>query len=368
MARQTFRGGCLALFIGTVLQCVAAETGQPTAEVDFTTSIPKRGLEGNVEEVFSLGPSGTIQVTDETASAVYQPETSGNSAGTLTDPYGAAYRYMNGACDFTKTVQFKDVFPGYTAKLWTREESGSSERGRDSAGKVVMYTFKNPPAEYLSVGLSFCVRFKTVSAAGSDSQTTVSTPSIPSSSESADHPNSGETDGEDDGGDDAENIPSDEMLRPPTAPERPGNPVTKPENGLNEDQVSPPGHHDPVPPQVNPSVPQAPDSDTQPQEHQDAVPGPGSGTQNDNVSVHPSNPPTDHAGQQQPPSDKVEEHVANDIEEGRGASLRRLDGAAAANEAYLTIVIHSAAWNSARGVGAVLCPLFIVAATLLQMY
>ncbi|KFG32116.1 Toxoplasma gondii family A protein [Toxoplasma gondii p89] len=368
MARRIFRGGCSVLFIGTVLQCVAAESGQPTAEVDFSTIIPKGGLEGDVEEVFSLGSSGTIRVTDETASAVYQPEISENSSGTLTDAYSAAYRYMNGACDFTKTIQFKDVFPRYTAKLWTREESESGERGRDAAGKVVMYTFKTPPAEYLSVGLSFCMRFKTVSAAGSDSQTTVSTPSIPSSSESADHTNSGEADGGDDDRDDAESIPSDEKPTPPTAPEVPGNPVTKPENGLDENQVSPPGQHSPVPPQVNPIVPQAPDSGTQPQEHQDVVSRPGGGTQNDNVPVHPSDPPTEDSGQQQPPSNKVEEQVANDLEEGRGASLRRLDGAAAVNEAYLTIVVHSAAWNSARGVGTVLGPLLIVATTLLHIY
>ncbi|ESS34655.1 Toxoplasma gondii family A protein [Toxoplasma gondii VEG] len=114
---QTLRAVCLFLIIGTFLSSATIETTSKTA-VDFTVTILKDGLEKNVEQVMNLGPSGTLRVTDETAEAVYQPENNNGTDGTLTGPYDSAYSFENGACDFTKTLNFKEAFPGYTKPIW----------------------------------------------------------------------------------------------------------------------------------------------------------------------------------------------------------------------------------------------------------
>ncbi|KYK65269.1 Toxoplasma gondii family A protein [Toxoplasma gondii TgCatPRC2] len=118
MEGQTLRAVCLFLIIGTFLSFATIETKASKNPVDFTVTILKDGLEKNVEQVMNLGPSGTLRVTDETAEAVYQPENNNGADGTLTSPYDSAYRFENGACDFTKTLNFKEAFPGYTKPMW----------------------------------------------------------------------------------------------------------------------------------------------------------------------------------------------------------------------------------------------------------
>ncbi|KEP62265.1 UNVERIFIED_CONTAM: Toxoplasma gondii family A protein [Hammondia hammondi] len=186
MEGQILRVVCLTLLVGTLLSCSASETNVPSAEVDFTATIPETGLARDVEQVFFLGPSNTLRVIDETAQAVYLPRANESTDLNESEMYTVAYRYKNGACDFTQIFQFNDAFPSYATPLWVREEQSSAVIQKRAAAKRVMYTFTNPPAEFLSSGLSFCVRFKTVLASGSSSQTSTPSPSSSRSSSSGD--------------------------------------------------------------------------------------------------------------------------------------------------------------------------------------
>ncbi|KEP62267.1 UNVERIFIED_CONTAM: Toxoplasma gondii family A protein [Hammondia hammondi] len=187
MERHIFRAVCLALLTETVSHCVASEnSATPKTKADVTTTIPKAGLKGDVEQVFSLGPSGTLQITDETGTAVYLPNPGEDVDGALLDLYGFAYRYEKGACDFNKTVKFKDAFPGYDKSLWVQLKSSAEDNGKTSQTGTVRYRFTNPPAKYLGGGLSFCVRFQTVLSSGSTSLTSTPSPSSSGSTGSAD--------------------------------------------------------------------------------------------------------------------------------------------------------------------------------------
>ncbi|ESS34604.1 Toxoplasma gondii family A protein [Toxoplasma gondii VEG] len=126
MKGSNFRAACLTLLVGAALSCVATESSDPKTEADFTATIPKGGLEKNVEKVFNLGPSGALQVTDETDSAVYLPEKNKSSSETVADRFSVAYQYENGACGFTKRIKFNGVFPGYATPLWVVEELTST--------------------------------------------------------------------------------------------------------------------------------------------------------------------------------------------------------------------------------------------------
>ncbi|KYF40475.1 Toxoplasma gondii family A protein [Toxoplasma gondii ARI] len=182
MKGQIRRAVCLTLLVGTVISCYASETNEHSGEADFITTIPKTGLIKNVEQVFSLGPSSTLRVVDDTGKAIYLPKATESTDQNSPETYTTAYPYRHGGCDFTEKILFKDVFPGYQSPLWVREESDSESIEKGSSAKSVVYTFTNPSAQYLGRGLSFCVRFKTVLPSGSSFQT--STPS-PSSSGSA---------------------------------------------------------------------------------------------------------------------------------------------------------------------------------------
>ncbi|PIL95991.1 Toxoplasma gondii family A protein, partial [Toxoplasma gondii COUG] len=186
MEGQLFRAMCLALLMNSVLPSVASETNHLTPEADFTATIPKSGLERNVEKVFSLGPSDRVQVIDETASAVYLPQKSGTNEDNSSGQYGTAYLFLNGTCDFDKTIQLKDAFPGYPNPLWVREESSSSGKDEEASSKrSVRYIFTNPPEEHLGKVTSFCVRFKTVQASGSNTETSTTAPTTSATSSGA---------------------------------------------------------------------------------------------------------------------------------------------------------------------------------------
>ncbi|KEP62261.1 UNVERIFIED_CONTAM: toxoplasma gondii family A protein [Hammondia hammondi] len=354
MEGQTLRTVCLTLMIGTFLSCAAIQTKTSTTAVDFTVTIPKEGLEKNVEQVFNLGPSGTLRVTDETAEAVYQPE-SNSTDETLTDPYGSAYRFENGACDFTKTLSFKEVFPGYTKPLWVHEVSGSVETDKDSSGRTVTYTLANPPAQYLGESLSFCVRFKTVLATGSNSST--DSPTTPPATQ-------------DSGGTTPEGNPSPEIhdtpgLPPHPDPDRPptseGN--SDPDNEQEEPQTENDGAEDK-------------EEDEEQQLIRDGSLGVGS---NGSVVQPPSTPSNSQTGETRnsdpapvttpaPKPGTESQHLgSNDVEGSGEAQLRRLSATPAETNAFLTIVVHSASCGFAGGMRALPVLLLSVATALLRI-
>ncbi|KYF40489.1 Toxoplasma gondii family A protein [Toxoplasma gondii ARI] len=358
MARQLFRVVCLTLVTGTVLSCAASEK-EPTATADFTATIPKTGLERSVEKVFFLGPSNTLQVIDQTGAAVYLPEKSANTQESSSKPYSVAYRFENGACDFTKTVEFKDIFPDYTTAVWDQEQKDTS--GGESAEKVVKYRFTNPPAEYLGEGLSFCVRFKTILAAGLGSPTKTSTSST----------SHGGSDGQ---------TPGDETTEEESPQEQ--GPSQGPVDGSSPGDGSQ-GHSEEVGQQL-PSVGQGEEEE----ENSDigaspATPGVVAGGA-DSPAV-PGEPPAHNAEKDQgspslfnPQGKVTEEKGRLDHDEGHegedatqeptGVNVRRLDAPALVQDAYLTIVVHSAAWSSASGIGVSSGILITVTVTLLQIW
>ncbi|CBZ56340.1 unnamed protein product [Neospora caninum Liverpool] len=358
MERQLFRAACLTLILGTVLSCVASDTTGLETEADFKTTIPKEGLQRDLEQVFSLGPSSTLQVIDETGKAVYLPEPSQSVDGASSGPYSAVYRFDNGACDFSKTIEFKDAFPGYTKPLWVHEDSDSVESGKVSVRGPVRYTFTNPPEEYLGGGLSFCVRFKTVVAAGSDAETSTSTPSTAESSGSGGYP-SGELPDADSGGGDE-----------------------NPKDQTEEAPAPPSGTSDKEPAQNNPGS-GGPGSEQGQDSHHQSVPAPDVSQGSSSLSKQDSrdlNRKTDvlrkNVPESSPLSTSTEKSAettlsatenGHEVQSGKGednrAPLRRLADTPAVKEAYLTVVVHSAAWGSAGGMGAPLGLLLTAVAT-----
>ncbi|CBZ56346.1 unnamed protein product [Neospora caninum Liverpool] len=349
MERQLFRAVCLPLLLGTVLSCVASETSEQKPAANFTTTIPKEGLERDVEQVFYLGPSSTLQVIDETGKAKYLPEPSTSSDASLAESYPAAYQFENGACDFSKTVDFKAAFPGYTKPLWVADEKGSGASGEASSGGPVRYTFTNPPAECLSGVLSFCVRFKTVLAAGSDSATSSSTAGTTENSDLSTQP--GDTgEGEEEGEGDNKPTQPNGGVSPP----KPGAGGTNvvPENGVS-------GGKGP------PSAAEIPDQGVSSNGgiEGDRLPEKiGSPEHTSDTQVVDTNLPASitfststekSAETTLSATENGHEVQSGDAEDNRAPS-RRLGDTPAVKEAYLTVVVHSAAWGSAGGMGAAL--------------
>nr|CCA30031.1 hypothetical protein NCLIV_069050 [Neospora caninum Liverpool]CEL71244.1 TPA: hypothetical protein BN1204_069050 [Neospora caninum Liverpool] len=351
MEGQLFRAVCLTLLMGTVLSCVASETSQQKFEANFTTTIPKEGLERDVEQVFYLGPSSTLQVIDETGKAKYLPEPSQSDDEASSGPYTAAYLFENGACDFTQTVEFKDAFQGYTKPLWVLEESDSVETEGASMGGPLRYTFTNPSAEYLGGGSSFCVRFKTVLATGSDSHTKTSTPATSSQ---------GDSQGS-----------------------------SKPENGEALEQNQNGGG--PSPPSAGNPGPSEQDSDRPEEEgvgglseeakaESPVLPPHSSSIVDSGLSSHESPPTTDaHQANQKTeqglspapedagasvPGKDGDGLSSSSIEEHIGSRLRRLSEDPPVKDAFLTIVVHSGALSIAGGMSALSVFLLALAASL----
>ncbi|CBZ56343.1 unnamed protein product [Neospora caninum Liverpool] len=397
MERQIFRAVCLTLLMGTVLSCMASQTSKPTAEADFTTTIPTEGLERDVEQVFSLGPSATLQVIDETGNAKYLPETIESHAEASSGPYSAAYRFDNGACDFSKTIEFKDAFPGYTKPLWVHEESDSVESEKVSVGGPVRYTFTNPPAEYLGGGLSFCVRFKTVVAAGSDAETSTSTPSTSSADSSTEPPPAAPPleqpepqQGEDQSG--AEGGGSGGGGGGGSGAGEPGSagPVAG-ENGDKKTRKEPTDHGEKVdvlrlPSELKGAQRLRHGGGSQPQsgapkanENPAATPAPFSTEETSGDKVQsPTSAPTETStptidvsvpedGQVTGDANARADGQEDSVSEKSGTLSRRLSDTNAGKEAYLTILVHSAASDFANGLSATSVFLLAAAATLLPI-
>ncbi|CBZ56339.1 unnamed protein product [Neospora caninum Liverpool] len=361
MQRQLFRAVCLTLLLGTVLSCVASETSEQKPAADFTTTIPKEGLERDVEQVFYLGPSSTLQVIDETGKAKYLPEPSTSSDESLAESYPAAYRFENGACDFTQTVEFKDAFQGYTKPMWVLEESDSVETEGASMGGPLRYTFTNPSAEYLGGGSSFCVRFKTVLATGSDSVTT-STTSRTSNGDSNSRPPSTVRPEPD--------VPSNEdgQENRPNADQPPEPSPSLPGSGGHQDSSA--GEdgkaegHEQAAQKPNPNLSSVPSGTTGINASSPELPP--EGTEQD-LESHSVAEFTQNTTEGTPPAIEDGDAVGIAIRGHNGAPLRRLDETPATEEAYLTLIVHSAAWSSEGRMGAFTAVLLTVAVTLLQV-
>ncbi|CBZ56337.1 unnamed protein product [Neospora caninum Liverpool] len=360
MERQLFRAVCLTLLVGAVLSCVASETSEQKTEVDFTATIPKGGLERDVQQVFSLGPSGKLQVVDETGDAVYLPQPSEAADEPSSDPYSAAYLFENGACDFTKMVVFKEAFPGYTKPLWVSDETPSGESKKASTRGIVKYTFTNPPAEYVGGRVSFCVRFRTVLAAGSQSETNTGTGGTSSS------PGSGNS-----GGATIPNVPDTEDDKDQSVPEKPP---------PSEAVPHPPEDGDPDEPSVLPgqtdhnSVGESvvlPDSlRVAPSRAGIPAPSPESAARDTNPNVREYSPFSESREKPTDETLRVKEGssaIVTRIRGHDGAPPKRFDETPAVEEAYLTVVVHSAAWSSAAGMGGLPAVFLTVVAALLQV-
>ncbi|EPT25320.1 Toxoplasma gondii family A protein [Toxoplasma gondii ME49] len=356
MEGHIFRAFCLTLLVGSVLQCFASESSESTnTGPDFIAVIPKDGLEEeNVERVFSLGPSDTLQVIDETANAVYLPSASESTGEILSGDYTVAYRFANGSCDFSQTIVFRDAFLGYPTPLWVREESKPAKSGNVSPGGAVKYTFTHPPAEYLGGGLSFCVQFKTLLATGSGSQSTVSTTPPPATSDAAtpDIPPKPEEQNNQE-----QTEESDQQDSPVGGESGTDNSVQQEvEEGGKNDNGESGGSHD----SASGSDSQ---SNTQIQQQQQA----GQGTQNQNQeSAGGQSTTTEQPGAAQY-LHHDQEFVNGETGDYTSIQLRRLSGTPD-KEAYLTIVVHSAAWGSASGMTALSVSLLAVAAASLLIY
>ncbi|CBZ56338.1 unnamed protein product [Neospora caninum Liverpool] len=348
MEWQLFRAVWLALLIGAVLSCVASETSEQKSEADFTITIPKGGLERDVEQVFSLGPSGILQVIDETGKAKYLPEPSTTSDDALSEQYSVAYRFENGECDFTETVNFKDTFPVSSTPFWVREEATSGEDEKTSS-EVVKYMFTNPPAKDLGKGLSFCVRFKTVLAAGSDPQTNTST----------------ETPG---GG------------RPEGSTDAENQDTSGPAPELDPEHSSPDGESGSTGPGALPELEQEDQAQKEESGKGENVPSVDSATPNGGaispaISPEPASQvaipnmdgtvETTPRNASSPRPDKDDQDLDSDTSEPSRAQLRRLSANPSVKDAFLTVVVHSAAWGLASAMSELSVLLLPVAAALL---
>ncbi|KEP65104.1 UNVERIFIED_CONTAM: Toxoplasma gondii family A protein [Hammondia hammondi] len=162
MEHQALRAVLLTFLVATVVPCAASDTNEPESEPDFIVTIGSRGVEGNSQQVFFLGPSAALRVADYSGKAIFLPQPTSPDHDTGAS-YNLAYVYENGHCNFEKIVAYKDAFPGFPLQAWVRTSSDVSTLGESSAKSFPIYTFTNPPAEYLTGVVSFCVRFTTSS-------------------------------------------------------------------------------------------------------------------------------------------------------------------------------------------------------------
>ncbi|KEP65110.1 UNVERIFIED_CONTAM: hypothetical protein HHA_243110 [Hammondia hammondi] len=179
MKRQALRAVLLTFLVATVVPCTASDANEPESEPDFIVTIGSRGVEENSQQVFFLGPSATLRVVDEGNKAVLLPEPS-TTDGDNTPQFRVAYVFENGSCNFTKTLAYRDAFRGYSRPLWVRSSAHVGRGEEVPAGTVANYTFTSPPADSMSGGVSFCVRFTTSAAA--TTSTTTKSPTTPADS------------------------------------------------------------------------------------------------------------------------------------------------------------------------------------------
>ncbi|EPR56742.1 toxoplasma gondii family A protein, partial [Toxoplasma gondii GT1] len=176
MASAPVRVVCLAVLMASIRHCATSEVSDTLIKTDFSITIPKEGLQANVEKIFHLGPSQTLGVFDFSNSASYLPASSDSETGKRSsDQVGSsAFAFENGKCNFDRVIGYNQLFPGYETPLWVRASSSVNSDGDDST-KATTYKFTNPPEENLYGRVSFCIRFKTVGATEESDGTSVTT-------------------------------------------------------------------------------------------------------------------------------------------------------------------------------------------------
>ncbi|RQX70367.1 Toxoplasma gondii family A protein, partial [Toxoplasma gondii CAST] len=231
-----------------------------------------------------------------------------------------------------------------------------------SSKRSVRYIFTNPPEEYLGEVTSFCVRFKTVQASGSNTETSTTAPTTSATSSGA---QAGGT-----------TIPGNgDVTAKPENPEQNPEGSGTPSPPLN-DSIGSGGEDVPGPgatvggdqdeegkddklesPAAIPPV--AGDGAEGPESH----PEQGLPNENDNANLPPS--PTGDNGESE--AQKKADAQGGGDQLG-SARLRRLSVTPEAEEAFLTIVVHSSTWCVAGGISALSFLLSAAVAILLQVF
>ncbi|KEP61135.1 UNVERIFIED_CONTAM: Toxoplasma gondii family A protein [Hammondia hammondi] len=174
---MAYAPGCLvrlAVLMATLWPCTSSETSNSLIKTDFSITIPKEGLQADVQKTFHLGPSQTLGVFDFSNSASYLPTNLSSAHRSSDDVSSNAFVFESGACNLQKTIAYIQLFRGYETPLWIRTSS-SVKRNVDVPTTVTTYKFTNPPKENLNGGVSFCVRFKSDSTSTGSSDTSAST-------------------------------------------------------------------------------------------------------------------------------------------------------------------------------------------------
>ncbi|CBZ52001.1 unnamed protein product [Neospora caninum Liverpool] len=393
MERHAFQIVLLAFLLAAAVPCAASEASGSEPEPDFTVTISKEGITENSRREFSLGPSATLRVVDETGKATLlpAPTTAGDSEA---GQYSVAYVFENGQCNFEKTVAYKDAFPGYSQQLWVRTgtEAGT---GKEGTGEVGNYTFTNPPDEYLSGGVSFCVRF-TTSQSTTTTTTTTSTTAVDATDDSSTHTDSNSDLSSPVGGGLQPLLPggAQQGQGPAGAGEGQGPEVAgegQVTGGVGDGNSA--GKKDNrASPVVSAGEPASPKVQTAPLESESA--GPASVSLSTGDTPPKQEPTQDDAATTSPPSadsavslataapsstqadeptiepsTSVVGNAENRAADGDShARLRRLSGTEASEVKYLTIVVHSAASGSTAGTLTLSAALLALTASLLAIF
>ncbi|PFH36728.1 Toxoplasma gondii family A protein [Besnoitia besnoiti] len=399
-----------SLLVGAALHCSATGAGETTAEPESIITIPEDGVDVDEQTVVWLGPSKAFRVVDSTNAAIFMPQlTEAPSAEPSSEQMNSvAYVFENGGCDFTKTVEYKKLFPDYQKPLWVRDPAVKPLDGEEeSPAPAANYTFTNPPADVVGDGASFCVRFMMKR-----------TPQSPPVQPEGSHVGTEHDDKQDANFNDTSKVPVEAaptLKAGAESPSRPGgtNSFQESDNHAHEIRQSPsvqdedqvvnrgpdggstPGskgdleedrkeHSPSALPQAGPAPLKelAPESEVK---GPPILPSPdhqkiNSASESVSSSISPKGQGAGAAGpgKLQPGVQETAAEVPNGgvkkDEEGAAASsssvalagnqlhqpqarLRRLSGAAQTADKYLTIVVHSAAWSVAGGLVASLLAL-----------
>ncbi|PFH36735.1 Toxoplasma gondii family A protein [Besnoitia besnoiti] len=362
-----------ALLFGAVLHCSATDTGEPTVEPESIITIPEKGLQVDEHKIVWLGPSKSLRVVDSTNAAVFMPQSTVSPSVEPSSEHmnAVAYMFENGACDFTKTVEYKKLFSDYGKALWDRSPPSKEATAEEvSHSPVANYTFTNPPAEVLRELVSFCVRFVVTPGSSSSSGSSekpdeeLRPPSSGVPGDSVEQGNGVPGEPASPGGPNDESPENKEESENPHKPPNPGVSGEVGENNTEDGEhhatapaattAAPPGDRAEVSPPKLP--PQLPPKEPLPQ-HMDngakgdgavGVAGPGAlggqpivGEQDSQVSS-PVGRPREGGAVDQAAAERVPVRNPLDDEGKNGARLRALSETAEKAEKYLTVVVHSA--------------------------
>ncbi|PHJ20885.1 toxoplasma gondii family a protein [Cystoisospora suis] len=151
-------------------------SGSSVSGPNVVLNIPSGGLTSDRVAESPLGGSQVLLVVDESNEAVFMPQTeSSREGGDAENLNKFVYAVDNGACNFSKTLTYEDIFPGLgssdTKTFWVKTtgalDSGpqKSSQGNSVSTSVTQYAFTNPSSEKLQGRkVSFCVRFHSATA------------------------------------------------------------------------------------------------------------------------------------------------------------------------------------------------------------